>query len=805
MTMNDESCQQVAAVRAEAHGVLPEDSIPAALSRGCPMMGPEDSRGAMMRDQLFPSPATNPYPVCDDHPIEIDQVSGLECRHEPADQSHAPGDQPIMPTSQPTREPCRAGRLMAEWCAANAVSQTELSKRLGFSPSWVNHVVKGYTQTPDFKLLRRVAEVTSIPFSDLTADRPIILAEQLRAGMRMDAVLRAVEAGQPKPDGTPLGDARRTEIIQHLKRLPRLVEMPLDRIPADPRALRDKMKGWNAAAFRKLDPGITDRAIEKIKSSISVALQIAGARISRQKGIKMLGAEWRALYDAAAAFEKERGIRVSFQLQGIAPFMRWCNAHSITPEEVCEDAFARYVAEREANDLDERPRAQRLAQLRLAWNHFARQAPGWPARIFEVPQPDRLRLPEKVFPQTFRDDLDAYVRALGVRNAHQYDPKVAGYLEAARARAKMRAEWRSVVGKNPNSGRAPMTYDPAMPLRLVSAEGHRDTLRFAASVLVRHRIRTPDEITCIQDVATLEVAAAVLRDYDERHGHDHVASTRRTLVTVLMSIAARWRTDFEDEERQAFQALKTMVTTPKREMTQEERDVVSVFLTSSDEMARLISLPLWIHQEAAAVWKTGAKFSERQALDLEAACKIVILSSLPVRLSTLAATALANIKWPHPAAPGTIYWPVKHTKTEKPLMAVLAPWKMQIIMDHVAHGRSALGATDETWLFPGRRLGYEHEHRSEQRVAENLRDLIERRIGIRIHTHLWRKLMAGLLFDATKDERVVRYLLSHSPNSKSTDVYVDQMRSRWASGKLEEITEALIGNREALTGKRRRS
>ena len=135
----------------------------------------------------------------------------------------------------------------------------------------------------------------------------------------------------------------------------------------------------------------------------------------------------------------------------------------------------------------------------------------------------------------------------------------------------------------------------------------------------------------------------------------HVASTRRTLVTVLMSIAARWRTDFEDEERQAFQALKTMVTTPKREMTQEERDVVSVFLTSSDEMARLISLPLWIHQEAAAVWKTGAKFSERQALDLEAACKIVILSSLPVRLSTLAATALANIKWPHPAAPGTIY------------------------------------------------------------------------------------------------------------------------------------------------------
>jgi hypothetical protein len=220
-------------------------------------------------------------------------------------------------------------------------------------------------------------------------------------------------------------------------------------------------------------------------------------------------------------------------------------------------------------------------------------------------------------------------------------------------------------------------------------------------------------------------------------------------------------------------------------------------------MARLISLPLWIHEEVEPIWKRDDKLSESQALKLESAAAIVILSSLPVRLSTLAWTALANIKWPDPARPGTIYWPPEHTKTEKPALAVLAPWKMQILVDYIAHGRSALGASDNTWLFPGRRLGYELEPRSTQRIAENLKDLIWERLGVRIHTHLWRKLMAGLLFDATKDQRVVRYLLGHSPNSKATDVYVDQMRSRWASAKLEEITAALIGNREALTHKRR--
>jgi len=700
-------------------------------------------------------------------------------------------------------QPSQAGRLMADWCARNAISRTELTKRLGCGPSWVNDVATGRIQAPDLKLLRRVAHVTGIPYEDLTADRPVDPAQQLRAGMRMDAVLRAVESGAPKPDGTPLGDARRTEIIQHLKRLPKLLGMSMSQIPADPRALRQKMKSWNAAAFQKQCPNITDRVMDKIKSSINVALAIAGARSSGYSGVRMLGPVWRDLYDAAAAFEKARGIDTPFLLRSVARFVRWCDANGIAPDQVFETAIAQYAAERDANDLDERPLAERTAQVQSAWNHFARHVSSWPARVFEAPQPDRLRLPEEAFPQSFRDELAAYERALGVHEAHRYDSQAVGYLEAVRAVARKRAESRAALGQNPDQKRAPRTYDPTKPLSPVTAKQHRDTLRLAASVLVRRGIRASHEITAIKDVATLEVASALLQDYDLRLGHAHVASTRATLVETLMSVAVRWRPDLEDEERQDFQALKTMVTVRKTEMSPEEREVVQAFLTNSEDMARLISLPLWVHQEAEATLKTGASLGQTQALALESGVAIAILSSLPVRLSTLAATALSSIKWPDPRAPGTIYWPPKHTKTRKPLLAVLAPWKMQIIMDHIKRARPVLGGADNPWLFPGRLPGYEFKHRSTKRIAENLKDLIEARIGVRIHTHLWRKLMAGVLFDATEDERVVRYLLGHSLNSKVTDVYVDQMRSRWASGKLEEITEALIGNRERLTRNRR--
>jgi integrase len=222
-------------------------------------------------------------------------------------------------------------------------------------------------------------------------------------------------------------------------------------------------------------------------------------------------------------------------------------------------------------------------------------------------------------------------------------------------------------------------------------------------------------------------------------------------------------------------------------------------------MARLISLPLWIYHDAEKDRKSGVAINVPHALEVESALPILILSSLPVRLSTLTHTALSQIHWPDKDRAGWIYWPKEYSKTNKPLRAVLAPWKMQILESHIEHYRPALAEPGNPWLFPGRRLGYELEPRAEQTIAENLKDVIWRKLGLEIRTHLWRKLMAGLLFDATRDDRVVRYLLGHSPNSSATNVYIDQLRERWASAKLEEVTDTLLSNRDTLYSRGRRA
>jgi hypothetical protein len=460
---------------------------------------------------------------------------------------------------------------------------------------------------------------------------------------------------------------------------------------------------------------------------------------------------------------------------------------------VHEDHIAAYAAERDADDLDERPVEKRMQHIRTAWNRFAGTLPAWPAHRFETPAPDRLRLPEIAFSDAFRADLKAYERCRGVRQADRYDPKVVGYLEAARAIARVQAEEHRHVERKPDQKNTPRTYDPTNQLGRVTAE------RLAASTLIRHGIRSVEEIRSIGDVATPEVAAAVLRDFDTRHGEDHVTSSRQTLVGHLMSAAVRWRTDLDEVDRRTFRGLQRLVSVRQTEMKQEDRETIEPLLMSSKDMARLISLPLWLYEEAERERKQTRKVSVEWALKLESALPILIMTSLPVRLATLTQTALANIRWPQdPCLPGNIYWPPEATKTRKALSAVLAPWKMQILRGFIDHYRPELADKDNPWLFAGRRLGNEDGPRSAQRIAINLKEIIDERLTITIRTHLWRKLMAGLLFDATKDERVVRYLLGHSPNSRVTDVYVDQMRSRWASATLEGITEALIGNRESL-------
>ena len=743
---NGESWQALGAGREDGVGLAPEAVTPTRSSRSPLPAIPGDSRQPNQPDGAFPAEVAAP--------------------------------------TDPPRPVPAAGRLMAEWCRQNAVSQAELSRRLGFSGSWVNAVANGWHAVPDFARLRRVAEVTGIPFEQLTADLRLPPEQRVRTGMRLDQVLVAVESGGNRP-GDELSPDRRQQIVSHLRRIAGWLDRPPADIPADPRQLEALMQGWNAASF-----GVTKELMQKIKSSVRVALEIAGARPTGARPIHMVDVAWRRLYDAAAACEQKRGAEGHFRLRQISAFIRYCDARGVAPGSVTAATFDSYAAERGRYDLGSANLTRSLRLARLAWNAFAGEIPGWPAPIPEAPKEPGLRLPLDSFPESFRMELEAYKQAGGVRDAGRYDPKQVGYIEAGRNRRDAREKSRDMLGAQAGTSGIRPIYDPLAPDTVAR---HADTIRLAASSLIRRGLCRPDRINSIADAANVDAAVEMVLDYQSRHG-DKSTSTRRTLVMQLLAVAARWRTDVSDDELAQFRDLLGTLPRSPDEMSEVDAEIVNPILTDPEQVTRIIELPLRVIAAVEAERKRNGTVTEAMALRAETAIILILILSMAPRRGTIARTRIAHITWPRrKGANGSVYWPPLVVKNRKALRAELSPWKLRLLRLHLKHYRPTLGDQSNPYLFPGRRLGNRDGFRSPQCVAENLQKLIWTELGLKIRTHLWRKIMAGFLMNETEDERAVRELLGQSPNSPSTHRYVQQLKSLWASRRVDRALTDLVG------------
>jgi hypothetical protein len=182
------------------------------------------------------------------------------------------------------------------------------------------------------------------------------------------------------------------------------------------------------------------------------------------------------------------------------------------------------------------------------------------------------------------------------------------------------------------------------------------------------------------------------------------------------------------------------------------------------------------------------------ALDALAAVAVLILQTLPVRRRTLATARVEDIVLPpRPGVRGTIYFPGTSMKQHEPASAGLAPWKVELLRLYLLSYRPVLlgEGEDAGHLFPGRLPG---EPLSRARFAANVVAGIWRATGERLNVHRWRKLMGGALYRATQDERLVRGLLTHSPNSRAIEHYVRLDRPRIAAERLDAVFEKLLAD-----------
>jgi hypothetical protein len=470
--------------------------------------------------------------------------------------------------------PSRAGELVAAWCATTGTSQTELGRRCGFGEAYINHLARGLIKDAPRDRLRRIAEVTGLGLETLLGDRSLPPERRVRTGDRLADALRAVEASARFSRG------RKTEIRRHLEAAARWLERPLDRLPADPRWLRQAMRDWNGQHF-----GCSEGYVGKVRSAVKVALEALGACPAwSRRPIREVGPAWLALYEAADAHERAReaaavaaGWRkprakgrgfVSTHLTRLSAFVRYCDAMGIAPDEVDDATAQAFMALREASDLARgKSTRRRLQELRHAWNHFALLLEGWPKVVLTVgAEPRRtLRLPREAFPASFLADLGAYERAAGVRDAERYDPEAVGVAAALAARLELRLA-RGAEQEGKKKGRQIGEIVLEQRLRPDSVAKHLDVARLAASPLVRHpdpaRRRPIETITGIDAVATLEGALVVMEACKARLRLERPdgsrTSTQATLVGALRSMAVRWRPDLGEEEAMALELLAGM-------------------------------------------------------------------------------------------------------------------------------------------------------------------------------------------------------------------------------------------------------
>ena len=121
---------------------------------------------------------------------------------------------------------------------------------------------------------------------------------------------------------------------------------------------------------------------------------------------------------------------------------------------------------------------------------------------------------------------------------------------------------------------------------------------------------------------------------------------------------------------------------------------------------------------------------------------------------------------------------------------VLDSWKWRLIELYWKHYRPLLcGADKSTYLFPGNTPS---GHKTSQKLADAITNLVRKRTGLVMNLHLWRHVMGAKLLEEHEDMHLVEELLGHVPGSRATRRYAE-LKTKWAARRLDGITEQARG------------
>jgi integrase len=520
-----------------------------------------------------------------------------------------------------------------------------------------------------------------------------------------------------------LAHQTRQDLVSALRQVARLIGgMPAD-VPANPEALRRALSLMTPAAA-----GMTPSRFGNVKSYLTAALDLTGAKVVRRRRMTGLAPSWRALL-----------VRVEdrYERARLSRFFTFASANGVEPDQVDDQVVSTFAESLKRNSLLER-QTQIIRDLCITWNRCAGRIAGWPAVQLTVPNRRRdYALPITAYPASFGEGLEAYLAHLASDDLFS------------------------------KTGRG-----PASPVTL------RD-LRFRilemAAALV-HSGRAPDTIGSLADLvapAAVKTALQFLWSRSVKRGGPGLRRSRgdkrttgqiHNFALTALKIAKHWVESPQDQIEQ-LQAIRGEVAPEDSGMTVRNRARLRQF-DDPENLQRLINLP----QTILRALPPSERLSYDQAVKLQSAVAIGILLDAPLRAKNLAALHLGrHVHRTRAGGARQINIPAEEVKNRSALAFEVSDSLGQLTDAYLARGRPILVEdADDGYVFPARKGG----GKTPGRLAEQIKRTIVQETGIILNAHAFRHLSAKLFLAAHPGEyETVRLFLGHKSLTTTIKAY----------------------------------
>jgi integrase len=526
-----------------------------------------------------------------------------------------------------------------------------------------------------------------------------------------------------------LTDQRRLDLRSSLRTFARVLGKSPDQVPADIGVLNSQITGMTAQMV-----GLSAPRWANVRSGLTTALSLTGAKVIAGKRRGPLAPEWEVLLDQVeGAYERAR----------LSRFMSWCTTEGIAPADVGQGDVDRFVLALAKESLVERPKAVHR-DLALAWGRCRATVDGWPDVEIAVPDHSRAyALAESDFADAFVQDVDAYLHHLAVVDPFEDTPRQA---------------------------MAPTTL--------------RDTrLRIyqLASALAQSG-RDPKTITGLSDLVAPDAAKAALRVQHQRNGGrktGQLANYARTLIN-----AARHWVKASEEDIEKLRSLARSITPKTSGMTDKNRARLRQF---DDETAvqRLIGLPARVFDNLPSV----GRLSPSQAVRAQSALAVAILIlGAPVRIKNLASLQMGVHIMSIRVDVRHLVLPAVEVKNTRDLEFVLSAMICKYIDIYNARCLPVLVRGGSTYLFPNTTGGT----KTPGSLSVQIKTFVKRETGLMWNVHLARHLSAKLYLERNPgDYPLVQTLLGHKDLQTTLRAYVG-MESQHAIGRFDKMMADLL-------------